>query len=292
MTAKDTAPAAPAWAIPPDRAAAVCEAFIRDTLAAAGRERLVLGLSGGIDSAVAAALAARAVGPGAVTGLIMPYATSTASSRRDAEEVAGRLGIAAEVVPITPLADPFLTRIEAAERVRRGNVMARCRMILLFDRSARDRALVLGTGNRTESLLGYTTLHGDDACGLNPLARLYKTEVRLLARLLDLPPAVLAKPPSADLWEGQADEDELGMSYAEVDALLHAMVDRSCDEAALRAEGFAPELIARVRARMAATAFKRRLPPAAEFGERPAGTAPQRPDASAPAAGPASGSRR
>lgn len=269
MTGTKKVTLSPDWAIDPQEAATRCEEFIRGVLAAAGRARLVLGLSGGIDSAVAAGLAARAIGPRNVTGLLMPYASSSPASVRDAVDTAGRLGIPTETVPITPMADAFLVAVGESDRVRRGNVMARCRMILLYDRSARDHALVLGTGNRTEALLGYTTHYGDDACGLNPIGQLYKTEIRLLARMLALPEALLAKAPSADLWEGQADEDELGFSYAEVDGLLHFMVDLGRDPRQLQALGYDPDLVERVRTRMRSMAFKRTLPPVAEFPGRP-----------------------
>ena len=200
---------------------------------------------------------------------MLPYATSSAASLVDAQAVASCLGMAVEKVDITPMADAFLAGIPAGERVRRGNVMARCRMVVLYDRSARDDALVLGTGNRTEGLLGYTTMYGDNACALNPIGQLYKTEVRLLAAHLGLPAAVLTKAPSADLWEGQADEDELGVTYAEVDRLLHALVDDRLGERQLAALGFEPALVARVTARVKAMAFKRRLPPVAAMPGRP-----------------------
>jgi NAD+ synthase len=261
-------PERPEWAFGPEAAAARCTAFIRETLAAAGRERLVIGLSGGIDSAVSAGLAVRAVGAGNVTGLLLPYTTSSRESLVDAAAVAAHLGVATEKVDIGPMVDTCLAGQPDADAVRRGNVMARIRMIVLYDRSARDRALVLGTGNRTEALLGYTTLHGDAACGLNPLGQLYKTEVRLLAAWLGLPDAVLTKVPSADLWVGQADEDELGFAYADADAVLHAMVDQGLGTDRLAAAGFDPELVARITARMEAMAFKRRLAPVAVFPGR------------------------
>lgn len=256
------------WAIAPEAAAARCEAFIRGTLAAAGRSRLVVGLSGGIDSAVAAGLAARAVGADNVLGVMMPYATSSAASLTDAEAVARVLGLPTEQVEITPMVDAFLAAMPGADPLRRGNVMARCRMVVLYDRSARNQALVLGTGNRTEALLGYTTLYGDNACALNPIGQLYKTEVRLLGAWLGLPAAILAKAPSADLWEGQADEDELGFTYAEADGLLHHLVDQELGPRRLQALGYAPDLVEKVAARVAATAFKRLLPPVAVFPGR------------------------
>lgn len=275
---------APAWALAPDLVRARCRDFLQRELAASGRAGLVVGLSGGIDSAVAAALAVEALGPARVRGYMLPYATSSAASIADAQAVADCLGLAVERVDITPMAGPFLADIPAAERVRRGNVMARCRMIVLYDRSAGHDALVLGTGNRTEGLLGYTTMYGDNACGLNPLGQLYKTEVRLLAASFGLPESVRTKAPSADLWAGQSDEDELGVTYAEVDGLLHHLVDEGLGARQLASLGYAPALVARIAARVGAMAFKRRLPPVATMPGRPdpdsggaaagAGTAP------------------
>ncbi|MBM4129804.1 NAD+ synthase [bacterium] len=272
------APDAP-WVLPPGLVRARCLDFLRSELAASGRSGLVIGLSGGIDSAVAAALAVEALGAERVRGCLLPYATSSAASVTDAQAVAASLGLTVELLDITPMADAFLAGIPGAERVRRGNVMARCRMIVLYDRSAAHDALVLGTGNRTESLLGYTTLYGDNACGLNPLGQLYKTEVRLLAADYGLPAAVRTKAPSADLWAGQSDEDELGVTYAEVDRLLHHLVDEGLGERRLASLGFAPALVARVSARVRAMAFKRRLPPVAAMPGR------ADPDAASGAAG-------
>ncbi len=265
------APERPAWALDPAEAADRAQTFIRQTLAASGQDGLVVGLSGGIDSAVSAALAVRAVGADRVHGLCLPYRTSNPDSLADAQTVAAAIGMRAEVFEITPTVDAFLAaRPDAdADAVRRGNVMARVRMITLFDASQARRALVLGTGNRTEWLLGYTTLHGDEACGLNPVAQLYKTEIRLLARYLELPGVVLTKAPSADLWQGQSDEEELGFSYADADRLLHHLVDERLEPRQLAALGFAPALVEKVAGRMRSQAFKRRQPPGCDLG-RPA----------------------
>jgi NAD+ synthase len=260
--------AGPEWAFTAEAAAERCLTFIRHTVAEAGRPRLVVGLSGGIDSAVAAALAVRALDAAAVRGLLLPHATSAADSLADAAAVADHLGITTETVEITSMVEAFLTDQPDADPLRRGNVMARCRMIVLYDRSARDGALVLGTGNRSEDLLGYTTLHGDNACGLNPLGQLYKTEIRLLARWLGLPEVVLTKAPSADLWQGQSDEDELGFSYAEADEVLHALIDQGLGAEKVAALGHAPELVGRIADRVAAMAFKRLQPPMAVFPGR------------------------
>ncbi len=258
----------PDWAFDPAMACENCSEFIRSTLADAGLNKLVLGLSGGIDSAVAAGLAVRALGPENVLGIMMPYSTSSAASLTDAEAVAANLGMKTEKVSIATMADAFLKDIPADDLVRRGNIMARCRMVVLYDRSARDGSLVLGTGNRTEALLGYTTLFGDSACALNPIGQLYKTEIRLLSAWLQLPDSVLTKAPSADLWEGQSDEDELGFSYADVDHLLHAMIDLGQSTENLVANGFAADFVNRVRQRVQAMAFKRRLAPMADFSGR------------------------
>jgi len=260
--------ARPEWAFAPEAAAERCLAFIRETLAAAGRTRLVLGLSGGIDSAVSAGLAARAVGADNVLGLKLPYATSSSASLADAAAVADVLGLRTEKVEITDMVDAFLAAMPGADPIRRGNVMARCRMIVLYDRSQRDDALVLGTGNRTEALLGYTTMHGDNACALNPVGQLYKTEIRQLAAWLGLPDAVLTKAPSADLWAGQADEDELGFTYAEADEILHLLVDEELGPRRLAALGHPAPLVERIAARVAAMAYKRVAPPTAIFPGR------------------------
>jgi NAD+ synthase len=258
----------PAWALDPARATAAGAAFIAETVARAGAAGVVLGLSGGIDSAVAAGMAVRGLGPEHVLGVTMPYRTSAPSSLADAGRVAAHLGIAVEHADISPVVDAFLDRQAVTDPLRRGNVMARVRMITLYDLSRRDGRLVLGTGNRTEWLLGYTTLHGDAACGLNPIGQLYKTEIRLVADHLGLPREVLAKAPSADLWEGQADEDELGFTYAEADRLLHHLVDEKLARRQLASLGFAPALVEKVAARMHAMAFKRSLPPVCGF-DRP-----------------------
>ncbi|MHB8077850.1 MAG: NAD+ synthase [Candidatus Krumholzibacteriia bacterium] len=260
--------AADAWIVPPEQAAATAAAFVADTVATVGASGVVVGLSGGIDSAVAAAIAVRGLGAARVQGLLLPYATSAPTSLSDARAVADCLGVATDLCDITAVVDALLQLLPETNRVRRGNVMARVRMIALYDLSAREQALVLGTGNRSEILLGYTTLYGDAACGLNPIGNLYKTEIRALAAHLGLPEAVIQKPPSADLWVGQADEEELGFTYAEVDRLLHHLVDEELGDRQLAALGFAPVLVTQVRTRVRKMAFKRRQPPMADFPGR------------------------
>jgi NAD+ synthase len=228
----------------------------------------VLGLSGGVDSAVSASLAAAALGPENVTAAILPYRTSAPQSRLDAEAVARQLGIRTELVDISAMADALISAQKIDDPLRRGNVMARARMIVLYDISSRDRALVFGTSNKTELLLGYGTLFGDMASALNPLGDLYKTQVWNLARHLGLPREVIDKRPSADLWEGQTDEGEMGFSYADADHVLALMVDqrRTVDE--VISLGWDAKLVRRIRTMMERTQFKRRLPLIAKMSGR------------------------
>ena len=242
--------------------------FLRIEARKFGFQRALLGLSGGIDSAVSAALAARAYGPEQVLGVMMPYRTSSPASESDARTVAAALGIRLEKTDISAMADGYLSGLPDADRLRRGNVMARCRMIVLYDRSVPERALVIGTSNKTELLLGYSTQFGDAACALNPLGDLYKHQVWQLARHLGLPSEVIDKPPTADLFEGQTDEGELGFSYAEADGILHALVDerRSVEEVVQL--GWSRTLMERIVTRMAANQYKRQPPLVAKLGER------------------------
>jgi NAD+ synthase len=246
--------------------------FLREETRKVGFERVVLGLSGGIDSALAAALAVRALGPGGVRGVLMPYGCQRqAKALEDAELVASGLGFATEIVDIEPLVDAHFTADPQASALRRGNFMARQRMAVLFDRSMRDRALVLGTSNKTELLLGYGTLFGDLASSLNPLGDLYKTQVRVLARFLSLPERILRKAPSAELWPGQTDEDELGFTYEEVDLALYLLVDRRLTPDEIAEAGLAADFVHEVSRRIRSTQFKRRLPLIAKVSARTIG---------------------
>ena len=243
-------------------------AFLQDETRNAGFERAVLGLSGGVDSAVCAALAVRALGPDNVLGVMLPHRTSSPQSLADAELVAAALNMKTEVVHISPMVDPFLDSRKVTDRVRAGNVMARQRMIVLYDLSQRDRALVFGTSNKSELLLGYGTLFGDMACAINPLGDLYKTQVWQLARALGLPQQVIDKKPSADLWAGQTDEGEMGFIYANVDRLLYLMVDERRNDDELRAAGFADSFIQQVSGMVRRSQFKRRPPLIAKMSHR------------------------
>ena len=243
-------------------------AFLRDETGVAGFTKGVLGLSGGIDSAVCAALAVRALGPENVLGVMMPYRTSSPESKTDAELVARSLGIRTELVDISPMVDPYLALGSGEDRVRGGNVMARERMIILYDISQRDRALVLGTSNKTELMLGYGTLFGDMASALNPLGDLYKTQIWQLAKHLGLPEQVINKKPSADLWAGQTDEGEMGFSYPDVDRLLYCMLDERRTDTELLKMGFAQAFVTRVRGMIVRSQFKRRPPVIAKLSHR------------------------
>jgi NAD+ synthase len=242
--------------------------FIRDETRNAGFQKGVIGLSGGVDSAVSAFLAAEALGPTNLLGVMMPYRTSNPQSQRDGELVAMQLGIKTEVVDISPMVDPLLSQLKVNDRVRAGNVMARQRMIILYDRSNRDNALVIGTSNKTEVFLGYGTLFGDTACAINPLGDLYKTQVWQLAEALGVPKAVVEKPPSADLWEGQTDEGEFGFSYKRVDHLLYYMIDERRSKTELNSMGFEESFIRKVTTMIKKNQFKRRMPLIAKVSNR------------------------
>jgi NAD+ synthase len=242
--------------------------FLRDEVRKVGFERTVVGLSGGIDSALTLALCARALGPDSVLPVIMPYRTSNPASERDARLVAGWLGIEPLVIDISAQIDSYFDRFPDADRNRRGNKMARERMSILYDLSWARDALVVGTSNKTELLLGYSTVHGDMAHALNPLGDLYKTQVFALARHLDLPREVIEKAPSADLWAGQSDEEELGFRYALVDLLLFHLVDERCSRTELRALGFTDEMVERVERRVRDSQYKRRPPLIAKLSNR------------------------
>jgi NAD+ synthase len=232
--------------------------FLRIETGRCGFDKVVFGLSGGIDSAVVAYLAARAFGPDSVKGVRMPHRASSPDSLADARLVIDDLGIESETVEITGMVDSFEETTPSVEPLRLGNVMARSRMIVLYDRSAADRSLVLGTSNKTELLLGYGTLHGDMASALNPIGDLYKTQVRTLATHLGVPESIRNKPPSADLWVDQSDESELGFTYELADRLLVLLVDARVSRAAAIDAGFDAEFVDRLTRMVVRSQFKRR----------------------------------
>ena len=242
--------------------------FIRGKVTQAGYSRAVVGLSGGIDSSLSGFLAAEALGPENVMAVRMPYKTSSAGSLEHAQLVIDNLGVKSLTVPITDMVDPLFELYPTADHIRRGNAMARARMIVLYDQSHAFEGLVVGTGNKTEFLLGYTTLYGDAACAFNPLGDLYKTQVRQLARAMGVPEVIINKPPSADLWVDQTDEGELGFTYDEVDQLLYLLVDKSYTPDECIDAGYGESFVKAVINLIRKNSFKRVVPPIAKLSEQ------------------------
>ena len=261
----------PSLSINTDLARRILVEFLRDEIRRTGLQRAVLGLSGGLDSALACLLAAEALGPENVLAVRLPYRTSNPDSLADAQLVIEHTGVRSETYEITAMVEPLLAGLPAAAGKRRGNVMARARMIVLYDRSAATGGLVIGTSNKTELLLGYTTLFGDSACALNPLGDLYKTQVRQLAQAMGTPAPLLAKPPSADLWPGQTDEGELGFTYERVDQLLYLLVDQRYRPEECLAAGFEREFVEGVLTTIRQSQFKRMPPIIAKLSNRTVG---------------------
>jgi len=261
----------PELAINVELVAGILTQFIRDEVLKVGAKGVVVAVSGGIDSAVSARLAVAALGPEAVTGLALPYRESAASSLKDGQLVAAQLGIELLVFEITAQIDAYFARFPEADATRRGNKMARERMSILYDISATKSALVLGTSNKSELLLGYSTLWGDGAHALNPLGDLYKTQLFQLARHLELPRQIIDKAPSADLFAGQSDEEDLGFSYLQADQILFQLVDERRPPAELAERGLDPDLVATIWDMVRRSQFKRRSPLIAKLSGRSVG---------------------
>jgi NAD+ synthase len=245
--------------------------FIKEELSKFGFKKGILGLSGGLDSSVCASLTVRALGPKNVIGLIMPYGPIFKDDIDDARELAAVLRIRSAIIDIAPMVDAYFARYPSDSRVQRGNKMARERMSILYDFSVREKALILGTSNKTELLIGYGTLHGDMACAINPMGDLYKTQVRQLAEHLGVPEKIRKKMPSAGLWAGQTDEDEIGLTYAELDEILYFLVDERESREELRVRGFDEEKVKKILAMIKNSEFKRKLPPIAKISSRTIG---------------------
>jgi NAD+ synthase len=254
-----------------DLARKILVMFLRDAVTKVGFERAILNLSGGIDSALVAFLVAEAVGPENVLALRLPYHSSSQDSLDDAQAVIDALGIRSDTIEITAMVDPLLARFPDASNLRKGNIMARMRMVVLYDQSAAFRALPIGTSNKTETLLGYTTIYGDNAAGVQPIADLYKAQVRQLARALGVPSSVIDKPPSADLWAGQTDEDELGFTYDLADQVLYLLVDERYTVEEVIAEGFDRKFVEKIWRQVRINHYKRTMPNVAKLSSRSIG---------------------
>ena len=242
----------------------ICRTFIQEQFKVIGAKQAILGLSGGIDSALVGFLTADALGADRLRTYILPYRTSAPTSRADALAVVAALGCSVEEIEISPALDAVEAALPAGAEfspIRRGNIAARLRMITLYDQSARYDGLVMGTGNKTEAMIGYTTIHGDAACAINPIGDLYKSQVRALAAHLGVPQSILTKAPSADLWPGQTDEGEGGFDYPTLDRILFRLVDQGASADAVVADGFDQALVAHIQQMIAASQFKREMPP-------------------------------
>ncbi len=257
--------------IDPELVRKILKEFIRSEISRVGFSHAVVNLSGGIDSAVSFVLAAEALGPQNVLAIRLPYKTSSADSLEHARMLIDQIGCPSVTIPITELTDPLIAREPGMSEIRKGNIMARVRMIVAYDQSEAFKGLVVGTGNKTEILLGYTTLYGDSACALNPIGDLYKTQVRQLARVLGIPEPIIVKPPSAELWAGQTDEGELGFTYEEVDKLLYLLVDQRYRPEECVEAGFDEKFVHQVFERVRKNQFKRVLPPIAKLSSRTVG---------------------
>ena len=245
--------------------------FIKDQIEKVGMKRAVLALSGGIDSALSAYLSARALGSENVLVVRMPYRTSSDASLTDADKVIEDLNLPNITVEITPMVEPLFERFPDMSNVRKGNIMARQRMIILYDQSVDWGGLAMGTSNKTEFLLGYSTIYGDSGVALQPIADLYKAQVRQLSAALGVPRSILDKAPSADLWEGQTDEQELGFTYNDVDQVLYLLVDERYTVEEVADEGFDHQFVTNVWRRVKANHYKRTMPNIAKVSKRTIG---------------------
>lgn len=245
--------------------------FIKSEVTRVGYSRALVGLSGGIDSALSCALAVEALGRENVLAVRMPYKTSSPDSLAHAQILIEQLQIPSTTIEITNMVEPLFALDQGITKLRKGNIMARERMILLYDQSEAFKGLVVGTSNKTEILLGYSTQFGDAASAINPIGDLYKSQVRQLSQAMNIPAEILDKAPSADLWEGQTDEDELGFAYEEADELLYLLVDQRYSPQECVEVGFDTKFVDTVVGRVRRSQFKRMQPPIAKLSNRTIG---------------------
>jgi NAD+ synthase len=245
--------------------------FIKSEITRIGMTRAIINLSGGLDSALSCALAVEALGKDNVIALRLPYRASSPDSLAHAQLLIDQLGIQSRTIEITGMVEPLFELDAEITKLRKGNIMARARMIVLYDQSEVFKALPVGTSNKTEILLGYSTIYGDSASAINPIGDLYKTQVRQLSRAMHIPSQIIDKPPSADLWEDQTDEKELGFTYDEVDKLLYLLVDQRYSPREAVEAGFDGKFVNTVITRVRRSQFKRMQPPIAKVSNRTVG---------------------
>jgi len=249
----------------------ILSGFIKSEITRVGMSRAVVGLSGGLDSALSCALAVDALGAENVLAVRMPYKASSQDSLDHAQLLIDQLGVPSKTIEITDMVEPLFKLDPQITKMRMGNIMARERMIILYDQSEVFKGLVVGTSNKTEILLGYSTMYGDSASAMNPIGDLYKTQVRQLSRAMNIPAPIIDKAPSADLWEGQTDENELGFTYEEVDKLLYLLIDQRYSPQEAVEAGFNEKFVNAVTTRIRRNQFKRMLPPIAKISNRTIG---------------------
>lgn len=254
-----------------DLARDILAGFIKSEITRVGMTRAIINLSGGLDSALSCKLAVEALGADNVLALRLPYRASSANSLSDAQLLIDQLGIQSKTIEITDMVDALIKLEPEMSNVRKGNIMARARMIVLYDQSEAHKSLAVGTSNKTEILLGYSTIYGDAACAINPIGDLYKTQVRQLSRAMNIPAPIIDKPPSADLWADQTDEKELGFTYEEVDRLLYLLVDQRYSPQEAVEAGFNEKFVNTVTMRIRRNQFKRMQPPIAKISNRTIG---------------------